>query len=77
MSSRKASVIDVVIVGKDKDMKHKMFQRLELNSSIAPAQDFWRAHIGEKNLTDSLKARNSWPIRDVPECHQGMGCWGW
>lgn len=39
-SSRKDSVKNVVIVEKAKDIKHKIFQRLKLNSSIVPAQDF-------------------------------------
>lgn len=39
VSSRKDSVINV-IVEKAMDMKHKMFQRLKLNSSMVPAQDF-------------------------------------
>lgn len=51
VSSRKDSVINVVIVEKAKDTKHEMFQRLKLNSSIVPAQNFlWSLDWGKKNL---------------------------
>lgn len=57
VSSRKDSVINVVIMGKAKDMKHKMFQRLELDSSIVSAQDFWRAYAGGKKLHRQFESK--------------------
>lgn len=59
VSSRKDSVINVVIVEKAMDMKHKMLQRLKLNSSMIPAQDFlYNLYWGEKKLHRQFEGQN-------------------
>jgi len=49
----------VVIVRKTKEIKHKMFQRLKLNSSLLTAQDLLHHIYWGGGITGSLKAKKS------------------